>query len=283
LQDNNMMALLTPAEQRLRDMEVLLRWEGELGNGRLREVFGIQAVQASRLLAGFLAEYAEVVTRATPYAPVTATKAFKPRLAGSSPDEYLHLLQKLAPSHLDATVEDLRLDLAPVPPALFATITQACRKRMGLRIRYRSLADPDGLERLVYPHALVRAARRWHARAWCTHRKDFRDFALGRIARAELDGEPAPPAALTDKAWGELVKLIVSAHPNLPVNQARLLRDEYLGGEESRTLRVRRCLAGYIVQDLRIATEPTKQAPPEFQLALSNTGDFSGEFGMGEP
>ncbi|MDF3887898.1 WYL domain-containing protein [Cupriavidus basilensis] len=272
---------LTPAQLRLRDMEVLLRWEGEIDNSRLREVFGIQSVQASRLLAAFLAEFADTVTRATPYAPITATQSFRPRLAGKSPDEYLQLIQKLGASHIDSTVEDLRLDLAPVRPTLFAIITQACRRRVGLRIRYRSLAAPEGQDRLVYPHVLVRAARRWHARAWCAQRQAFRDFALGRIARAALDAEPAPAAAQTDKDWSEFVRLIVQAHPGLPDGQARLLRDEYLGGEESRTLRVRRCLVGYTVQDLRIATEPARQTPPEYQLALSNTRDFVGEFGVG--
>lgn len=159
---------LTPAQLRLRDMEVLLRWEGEIDNRRLREVFGIQSVQASRLLASFLAEFPDTVARATPYAPITATQSFRPRLAGKSPDEYLQLIQKLGASHVDSTVEDLRLDLAPVHPSLFAVINQACRRRVGLRIRYRSLAAPEGQDRLVYPHVLVRAARRWHVRAWCT-------------------------------------------------------------------------------------------------------------------
>jgi predicted DNA-binding transcriptional regulator YafY len=272
---------LTPAQQRMRDMEVLLRWEGELDNSRLREVFGIQSVQASRLLAAFLSEFTDAVTRATPYAPITATKSFRPRFAGTSPDEYLQLVQKLGPTHIDSTVEDLRLDLSPVLPALFAVITQACRRRVGLRIRYRSLAAPEGQDRLVYPHALVRAARRWHARAWCVQRQAFRDFALGRIAKATFDAEPAPTEAQTDKDWSDFVKLVVQAHPGLSDGQARLLRDEYLGGEESRTLQVRRCLVGYTVQDLRIATEPTKHTPPEYQLALSNARDFAGEFAVG--
>lgn len=271
----------TPAHLRLRDMEVLLRWEGEIANSRLREVFGIQSVQASRLLAAFLAEFTDTVTRATPYAPITATKSFQPRLAGNSPDEYLQLVQKLGTPHIDSTVEDLRLDLAPVRPALFAVITQACRKRVGLRIRYRSLAAPEGLDRLVYPHVIVRAARRWHARAWCVQRQAFRDFALGRIVNATLEAEPAPVAAQTDKDWSEFVELIVQAHPGLADGQARLLRDEYLGGEESRTLLVRRCMVGYTVQDLRIATELAEQTPPEYQLALSNAEDFVGEFGVG--
>jgi predicted DNA-binding transcriptional regulator YafY len=272
---------LTPAQLRLRDMEVLLRWEGEIDNSRLREVFGIQSVQASRLLAAFLAEFTDMVTRATPYAPIIATKSFRPRLAGNSPDEYLQLVQRLGFSHIASSVEDLRLDLAPVRPALFAVITRACRRRIGLRIRYRSLAAPEGQDRLVYPHALVRAARRWHVRAWCVQRQAFRDFTLGRIVKAALDAGPAPAAAQTDKGWSEIVKLIVEAHPSLADGQARLLRDEYLGGKESRTLRVRRCMIGYTVQDLRIATEPARQTPPEYQLALSNARDFVGEFGMG--
>lgn len=271
---------LSPAQLRLRDMEVLLRWEGEIDNSRLREVFGIQSVQASRLLAAFLTEFADAVTRVTPYAPITAMRSFGPRLAGNSPDEYLQLVQKLGSTHIDSTVEDLRLDLAPVRPALFAVIVQACRRRIGLRIRYRSLTAPEGQERLVYPHVLVRAARRWHVRAWCAQRQAFRDFALGRIANATLDVGPAPAPAQTDKDWSEFVKLVVQAHPALPDKQAQLLRDEYLGGEDNRTLRVRRCMIGYTVQDLRIATELVRQTPPEYQLALSNARDFIGEFGV---
>jgi hypothetical protein len=271
----------TPAQHRLRDMEVLLRWEGELDNSRLREVFGIQTVQASRLLAAFLAEFTDAVKRATPYAPITATKFFRPRFAGNSPDEYLQLVQRLGATHIDSTVEDLRLDLSPVHPALFSVITQACRKRMGLRIRYRSLAAPEGQDRLVYPHALVRAARRWHARAWCVQRQAFRDFALGRITRATLHADPAPDAALVDTDWSESVTLFVQAHPGLPDVQARLLRDEYLGGAEFRPLQVRKCMVGYTVQDLRIATETATQKPPEYQLSLANSGVFAGEFGVG--
>jgi hypothetical protein len=47
---------LNSAQLRLWDLEVLLRWEGEIDNSRLREVFGIQSVQASRLLAALSIE-----------------------------------------------------------------------------------------------------------------------------------------------------------------------------------------------------------------------------------
>lgn len=273
---------LTPAEQRLGEMEILLRWEGELDNARVREVFGIQAVQASRLLSAFVSEFGDAVTRASPHAPITGTDAFKPRLAGSAPDEYLQLIQKAGSPGVSAAVEDLRLDLAPISPAVFSLAIQACRRHIGLRILYRSLSQPEGHIRLIFPHSLVRAARRWHIRAWCTERSDFRDFVFGRIGSASLDSQPSPVQAQSDAAWNEFLDLVVVSHPALPEPQARLLRDEYFGGELSRTLHVRRCLAGYTVQDLRIAVDAENQLPPAFQLALATTQKLGCDFLLGE-
>ncbi|WP_298829437.1 WYL domain-containing protein [uncultured Piscinibacter sp.] len=267
-----------PTQQRLREMEVLLRWEGELDNARLREVFGVQAVQASRLLSAFVAAYGPAITRVSPHAPVTPTKQFRPRLAGNSPDEYLRLVDSVGPLVRTFAVEDLRLDLSPVSSTLFALATKACLKRVGLQIRYRSLSEPDGRDRLVYPHSLIRAARRWHVRAWCTQRAAFRDYALGRISKGSIEGSPSPATKEADQHWNEMAKLEVVAHPALPTGQLQLLQDEYLGGATSRTVEVRRCLVGYTVQDLRLATDARRHMPPEFQLLLKNAADFKDDF-----
>lgn len=271
---------LTPTQQRLREMEVLLRWEGELDNARLRDVFGVQAVQASRLLSAFVAEYGAALTRATPHAPVTPTKLFKPRRAGSSPDEYLRMVDSVGPSVRTFAVEDLRLDLSPVSATVFALANRACLKQVGLQIRYRSLTQPEGQDRLVYPHSLVRAARRWHVRAWCAQRKAFRDFALGRISKGSIEGSPSPKGKEADQDWNQLAKLEVIAHPALPAAQVQLLQDEYLGGATSRTVEVRRCLLGYTVQDLRLAVNPRRHTPPEFQLMLKNAAEFKEDFAI---
>lgn len=273
-------APLTPTQQRLREMEVLLRWEGELDNARLRDVFGVQAVQASRLLSAFVAEYGPALTRASPHAPVTATKLFRPRLAGNSPDEYLRLVDSVGPIVRAFAVEDLRLDLSPVSSTVFALATKACLKQVGLQIRYRSLAQPDGQDRLIYPHSMVRAARRWHVRAWCSQRRAFRDFALGRISKGSIEGSPSPAPKEADQLWNEMAKLEVVAHPALPAGQFQLLQDEYLGGAQSRTVEVRRCLVGYTVQDLRLATDSRRHTPPEFQLLLKNAADFKEDFAI---
>lgn len=275
-----MTSVLTPTQQRLRDLETLLLWEGELDNARLRAVFGVQTVQASRLIAGFVAEHGDAVTRASPHAPVVPTKNFKPRLAGSTPDEYLRLVESAGLAEVAPFIENLRLDLSPAPDELFALVNKACRHGLGLSISYRSMTDPDGSERLVYPHALVRAARRWHMRAWCTKREEFRDFALGRVGKASLVETPTTQKRQSDRDWESRARLVVVPHPGLNAKQVKLLGAEYLAGKAERVVEVRRCLVSYVVQDLRLATDVMRQTPPEYQLALKNAKDFDGEFAV---
>ena len=275
-----MSSQLSPTQQRLRDMEVLLLWEGALDNARLREVFGVQAVQASRLLASFLVEHKEGVERASAHAPITPGIGFRPRFAGTSPDEYLALIAATRPRQVAAHVEDLRLDLTPVDSRVYAAVTQACREGTGLKIRYRSLSNPQGEARLVFPHSLVRAARRWHMRAWCALRQDYRDFALGRVAEVSPDERPAPRSPADDKEWNEAASLVIEPHPALSAGQRALLRDEYFAGKTQRVVEIRRALVSYTLQDLRLAVDFETQVPPEYQLALKNVHEFKNAFAL---
>ena len=274
---------LSPTQQRLRDMEVLLLWEGSLDNARLREVFGVQAVQASRLLSSFLAEHGAAVDRLSSHSPLTPGSAFRPKYAGASPDEYLGLIATLSPLQFAPFIEDLRLDLAPASPQVFAAVAQACLKKTGLRINYRSLSNPEGETRLVFPHSLVRAARRWHMRAWCDTRKDFRDFALGRVTDVAHERIASPKNDVDDVEWVTLARLVIVPHSGLSAAHAALLQDEYFGGKSERVVEVRKSLVSYTIQDLRLAVDETRQRPPEFQLALKNTKDFEGAFALRGP
>lgn len=61
--------------------------------------------------------------------------------------------------------------------------------------------------------------------------------------------------------WEGALELEVGAHPALSATQQELIRHEYLAGAASKTLEVRQALAGYIVQDLRIATDISRDVP----------------------
>lgn len=270
--------LLTFAEQRLRDLETLFIWEGALDNARIRSVFGLQPVQASRLVTSFVAAHGAGVQRITPHAPVTPTHTFTPKFESSGADDYLRLVESVRPNDMAPYVHDLRQDLVPVAASLFSLVVQACRTGTGLDIHYRTMAEPQGLPRRIFPHALVRAARRWHVRAWCDLRQDFRDFALGRIANAASVAASRDEGTAPDAQWDTIVQLEVGAHPALSATQQELIRHEYLAGAASKTLEVRQALAGYIVQDLRIATDISRDVPPEYQLSLCDNPLQGGQF-----
>jgi predicted DNA-binding transcriptional regulator YafY len=62
---------------------------------------------------------------------------------------------------------------------------------------------------------LIRAGRRWHARAFCSTNRDFRDYALGRIENAKLLDPPSEQLDHDDKAWMTKVAVRLVAHPDL--------------------------------------------------------------------
>ena len=263
--------------ERLRELESLLLWEGSIDNGRLREIFGIQSVQASRLLSAFVEQYGDKVRRASAHAPIEATTAFRAMFSSSSADDYLRLLSRSDSDSQAAHIEDARIDLTSSNAQVFATAAQACRRERGLRIFYRSMLNPKGQERLVFPHTIVRVARRWHLRAWCSLRNDFRDFTIGRIANATLEDAHTPQPKSADKNWNNHCDLTIVAHPKLNSDQALMIRAEYFGGATARKQKVRRCLVAYTLQDLRIAINPEIQTPPDFQLHLFNAKEIGPE------
>src|SRR3546814_12840289 len=71
-----------------------------------------------------------------------------------------------------------------------------------------------------------------------------------------------------DSAWNEYVSLRIWPHTDLSSEQVKAVRREYFNGTAARVLKVRRALAPYVVQDLRVATDPATQRPPEFLLMV---------------
>ena len=259
-------------EARFRVIETLLLWEGEVDNGRLRTLLDIQNVQASRVLSEYAARNPAQIRRPSPRSPYLAAPGIKPSYSAGTVEEYLELLR--IAGELGGVIEDARVDLTAPVAKIFSTVLQACRRNCGLNMEYRSMTTPGGSHRLIFPHPVVRAGRRWHVRAWCTERKDFRDFVIGRIVSAALDPGLSSRPKSEDAAWGKKLPVVLGAHPALSRAQEQVIRDEYFAGAVSRRLLVRSCLLFYVVQDLRAAVNPAKEKPPEFQLVVNNAEDL---------
>ena len=74
-------------------MEAVLAWEGEVGNARGRQLFGVQTGQTSRLLAEFRALMGDRIFEES---RAKVLKALDPRVVGFdiSLDEYMHRFRR---------------------------------------------------------------------------------------------------------------------------------------------------------------------------------------------
>ena len=129
---------------------------------------------------------------------------------------------------------------------------------------HRSGLLPTSHQRVISPHSLIRAGRRWHARAFCSTNQDFRDYALGRIESAILLNSPSERVDQDDAAWMAKVRVRFVAHPDLTPDKESLIRFEYFNNTAARVDTCRGALIGYFIQDVRAAIDTKSQQPPDY-------------------
>jgi hypothetical protein len=262
------------------DLEAILLWEGEISNQRIRETLGVQPVWASRLLAELALRMRGQAARSTSHAPLRLNEdTGEPTVnyVNSSADDYLRVMMSSEfPQHW---ITDARNDLSMVPTKLFAVVSKAARTSSGLRVSYRSMNNPEGAHRVIYPHAIVRTGMRWHVRAWCSLRLEFRDFTLGRMSDVSLVDEKAPYGQSEDAGWQTMVAIKIAAHPDLSQARKQMIQDEYFLGFRTKNIDVRHCMVGYTLQDLMIAADVKLQQPPAYLLALDEPDRVPPVFG----
>jgi predicted DNA-binding transcriptional regulator YafY len=131
-------------------------------------------------------------------------------------------------------------------PQHLTVIAAACRERERLRFTYRARNDEE-TRRMVEPHSLVNAGRRWYLVAWDCGREDWRSFRLDRLERPASAGVRFAPRELPAKDAAAYVKQSLRAAPlryearvtvQAPADEVRARR--YLGGSVSE-LSANRC------------------------------------------
>lgn len=268
--------------ERIDALRLLLLWEGELSRSRLKRLFNLGETRASQWVREFRDTFPQWVdwdTRARRYrATFTAYREMERDMASSGVRAAL-LTRYLALTGLTLDDPGRRDDgiawatypeLSAPQPKVFATLHSAIEGRRVVEITYSSMRHPQPHERMIAPHGLIRAGRRWHVRAWCENTRTFRDFALGRIGRAQLLERGATHDSDADHAWCTQVPVRLVGHPALSEAQALVIRNEYFGGASSRVDHCRGCLVPYYLQDLRVAVDVRRERAPEYQLAVDN-------------
>ena len=258
-----------PNHDRLCGIELLLLWEGRLTSARYRELFPVHVTQASRDFSAYRDIAPDNIQRAWGTKSYAPGPFAKPVLTGGFFAEYAHLvgLANAGRRVTQVPVEDIAPAHTLIKPEHFRVLHQAMANGTGVQIDYASLSNPRLHSRTIFPHALIHAGTRWHVRAWCVMRQDYRDFNLSRIRGADAAAQAAPPPG-PDEAWEMIVPLRLIAHTSLSVAQQKVVREEFFRGTTALVLDCRAALLPYVVQAYGAAMDPVAQTPPQYLLEV---------------
>ena len=172
-------------------------------------------------------------------------------------------LQALLPQEVvvkpDRVLSFMELDPGPLPeadPAVFRDVLAGLTRRRRLVIHYASASSGHTLDRAVDPCRVLNFRGNWYLVAWDERRRAVRDFALHRIRKVTITGEPSAPAAGFDlkKYMADAFHLEKGGRPaNVAIRfaprQARWIRER----RWHRSARVQERLDGGCVLRMRVA------------------------------
>lgn len=262
-----------PQKDRLKHIELRLRFLGEVRRTDLMQRFGIQSAAASRDLS----LYKELAPSNIDY-----DSSGKRYLLGASfeplfPVPTEQILSWLAERLGDVTApisESLLPCLTPTQlshpdPDVLACVTRAIHLRRVLRIRYYSITKGQ-LRRDIVPFALLDTGMCWHVRAFDRKDQQFRDFVLTRIQQPELllgDAPQRHELPEQDVQWTRLVELDLVPHPNQP--RPEITRMDYGISSGVLRLRLRAAMAGHVLRRWNVDCSPDHSLRgPEYRLWL---------------
>lgn len=227
--------------QRMEHIERCLFWKGELQRADIVNTFGVNPAQAASDFSTYMAQAPGNMDYDKSRKRYLPLPTFTPRfIRPSSLDEFATIPSPAVP----VTTWPLPLRVA-TPETLQAVVT-AVRRREALEVKYQSMTEPKPSWRWLSPHAFASDGERWHVRAFCHKRGEFRDFVLGRIV-ATRHTRPSEVAATQDADWHTFVTVIVEPNPALSDDQRTAIAAEYsMSRSQTAKLRLRKSMLFYL-------------------------------------
>jgi hypothetical protein len=265
-------------EKRLEFIDFRLYWEGRINRKDVTDFFGISIPQASTDLR----QYQEKATKNIRYDKkekyYCATEKFVPIFTSIKAEEYLSQLQMISMGMSQNNGSPLgfipSFYMIPTPQRsidseILREILRAIRQKLALEIEYQSMSRPEPIIRWVVPHALACDGYRWHVRAFCHVREEFRDFLLARMLRIvnQRDEEIDPR---NDLEWEKIITVKIGPHPGLTKNQKRIIESDYGMEEGVASMDVRAALYFYLERRMGLEKGCEERSPIEQQIVMLN-------------
>lgn len=264
-----------PQKDRLKHIELRLRFLGEVRRPDLMQRFGIQSAAASRDLA----LYKELAPDNIDYESRGKRYLLGADFAPLFPTPSSQVLSWLAEQLGDATAPSSDALLPCLMPSrlsspeldVLACITRAIHLGQVLSIRYHSVSSGESRREIV-PFALLDTGLRWHVRAFDRKSQAFRDFVITRIREPIPRPDDAPlrhEQPEHDVQWTRIVELDLVPHPDQPRPDITLMDYDMPGGVLR--LKLRAALAGYALRKWSVDCSPEHSLRgPEYRLWLKD-------------
>ncbi|MCI7772393.1 MAG: WYL domain-containing protein [Succinivibrio sp.] len=166
-------------------------------------------------------------------------------------------------------------------------IIDAIRGKMAVHIVYKSLDGEKDDDYLIAPHSFAFDGIRWHMRAYCFTKHNFRDYVLSRVKKADVPKIVAPSdrfpdpvgngfkevgtSAFDDVDWNTNILLKLKANPNLDEKARRAIELDYgLPKDGVLDHPVKRALLIYALNSLKLGKEYASLDDRLRQLVLVN-------------
>lgn len=245
-------------------IESLLRWEGEVSNRRLRELWGIKPVPASRLISAYRKRHPHSVhedAKQKRFVPAD----FKVMYGTGSLEEYLQEVRNALPNAL----EDARSPIHELDATHFSRFQQALQTSSWVLLCYLPWGYLNPVSIRVYPRKLVNTDAGWYVRAWVEPTETFEILSLARVLKVAFEARGPHKELPVDTEWDRKVVVRLQVHRELAAEQELAIRREYFNGSVARRLALRAPLVPIVLRHLRVAMDPTREKPPQYVLEVS--------------
>ncbi len=261
-------------KDRLKHVELRLRFLGEVRRPALMQRFGVASAAASRDLALYKSLAPDNITYDEKTKRYFLGSAFSP-LFPIPTDQILSWLAEQIGDASAPSSESLLPCAMPgrisLPDAdVLSAITRAIHFKQALRIQYHAISSGPS-QREIVPFALLDTGLRWHVRAFDRKSLQFRDFVLTRIASPETSSTPQQQHERPehDIEWGRIVELELVPHPDRPHPLVTCM--DYSMSDGVLRLRLRAAVAGYALRKYSVDCSPDHSlSGAEYRLWLKD-------------
>lgn len=253
-------------EKRFHFIEVMITWHGWVNTTHLIRFFNIQRQAASRTFGNYKKQYPHAIVYDDSVKGFVSEHQFECRHSTQQFIEYQQLTKQKTPLIM-AGVIDIPLPTRNPNPQLAQPILRAIEEKRAIDIGYTSLANPQYNGRIIEPHSLIFDGMRWHVRAYCQQRGDYRDFVLSRFNGESSDEGKAAHTIEADEKWNQFVDIEILPDPRLNQAQQNVIGLDYQMTNGKCVITTRVALINYLLKRLRLDTYATN--PLAQQIVLS--------------